>query len=140
MKLLAAIVALALFVPSADAAVIAATKVKKLPVIENVRVGIGLKGFGFDIASMPPVSKYDVWISIENARGKKVDEWYVGSVSARRGKKAPRTASFKTDVGDLIKYERDGTYSLTAYLCPPNLKKPNAKACAHGVTSVESAE
>ncbi len=89
---------------------------------------------------MPPVSKYDVWISLTNKRGKKIDEWYVGTVSARRGKKAPRDASFTTDIGDLLRYEDEGTYALTAYLCAPNMKKPNTAACAHATSPVVYAE
>lgn len=140
MKLLAAIVALAFFVPSADAAIIATTKVKKLPVIESVRVEENLKGFRFDIKSMPPVSKYDAWISLTNKRGKKIDEWYVGSVSARRGKKAPRDATFTTDIGDLLRYEDAGKYVLTAYLCPPNMKRTNATGCANASMTLEYAD
>jgi hypothetical protein len=140
MKLLSAIVAFALFAPSADAAIIATTKVKKLPVIESVRVEQTLKGFRFDIKSMPPVSKYDAWISLTNKRGKKIDEWYVGSVSARRGKKAPRDATFTTDIGDLLRYEDAGTYALTAYLCPPNMKRPNATGCANASMTLEYAD
>jgi hypothetical protein len=140
MKTLLLAIILSLACSPAEAAVIATTKQKKLPVIENVRVEEHLKGFRFDIASMPPVSKYDAWISLTGKRGKKIDEWYVGSVSARRGKKAPREAVFTTDIGDLLRYEDEGTYVLTAHLCTPNMKRPNAVGCANASMTLEYAD
>jgi hypothetical protein len=140
MRLPTLLLALALFVPTADAAVIATTKAKDLPVIANLRAGEDLVGFSFDIERMPPVSKYDVWVGLSNERGKVVGQWYAGSIAARRGKRAPDRASFGTDLGDLLRYRDAGTYVLTAYACAPNLKRPNGTGCARASVAVEHGE
>ncbi len=135
MKLLAVILALVLAAPSADAAVLATTKQKKLPVIENAYVGADLKSFGFDIVKAPTTSGYDVWARVVGGRNKKVGQWFVKSMKLRtRNGKLPK-AEFTTSLADMLAYSRPGTYVLTLFVCPSNVDRPTDIACANASTS-----
>lgn len=140
MTFLTAILAAFLLLPSAQAAVIAATKEKKPPTIDNVRVENDMLRFGFDIVDVPGIGKYDVWAGIATARGKKVGDWFVSSFGIRRGKRAPTEAAFGMNLPDILRFAGEGKYTFTAYLCPANLKKPNGKGCSHATTLLEYAE
>ncbi len=137
MKLLSILVALSLLVPSADAAVISTTKQKKLPTIANAHVEASLRGFQFDVVKSPTTYAYDVWMRLENERGKKMGEWFVKSMKLRHRSKTIKSAAFKTNVADLLYFERSGTYVLTIFVCPANLREPNRVGCATTHTTVE---
>jgi hypothetical protein len=112
-----------------------------MPVIANLAITDA--GFSFDIERIPPVSKYDVWLGADAGvkNPKKAGQyWYVGSIAVRRGTKAPREASFPLDVASLLRFERKGTYGVTAYLCATNMKRPNAVGCANASASVQAGE
>ncbi len=135
MKLLALILALSLAVPTADAAVLATTKQKKLPVIENAYVGADLKTFGFEIAKAPTTNGYDVWAKVVGGRNKKIGQWFVKSMKLRtKSAKLPK-AEFTSSLADVLAYSRPGTYVLTLFVCPSNVDRPTDIACANASTS-----
>ena len=131
MRILAALVALAVFIPSADAAVIATTKQKKLPVIEMAYVKDDLSGFGFEIAKAPTRHAYDVWMRVTGARNREIGEWFVTSMKLRAKNGKIAEADFAWNLGDVLEYSRAGTYQLTFYVCPANVDHPGEVACAH---------
>lgn len=138
MKLLALLVSFALFVPSADAAIIRSTKQKNLPVIANVRVDTDLEGVSFDVKKAPTLNSYDVWARLTNSRKRVTAEWFLGSMKFRtRGAGAVKEATFGVDLGDILAYSRGGAYELTIFACASNLKKPNAVGCANALTTIE---
>lgn len=126
-----------LVIPSADAAVISTTKQKKLPTIANARVEAGLKGFQFDVSKSPTTNAYDVWMRLENERGEKVGDWFVKSMKLRHRSKTIKKAAFKTNVADVLYFERSGTYVMTIFACPANLREPNRVGCATAHTTVD---
>lgn len=131
------LIAFALLTPSSDAAIIATTKQKKLPTIANARVEANLRGFQFDIVQSPTMNAYDVWMRLENERGKKVGEWFVKSMKLRHRSKMIKKAAFNMNVADMLTFERFGTYALTIFVCPANLRTPNRVACATADTTVD---
>ena len=136
--LLSALLALALLAPpSAEAAVIATTKQKKLPTIENAYVDQDLKGFRFDVKKAPTTKAYDVWARVENARGGIVAEWFVKSMKLRHRSKLTKLAAFESDLKGMLAFEDAGTYVLTLFACPANLREPGRVACASASTPFE---
>lgn len=140
MKLLAAIVALALFVPSADAAIIRSTKQKKLPTIANVRVEDDLGGFSFDIVKAPALDAYDVWGRLKNGRKKVAGEWFVRSMRFRTRSAKLDDATFDGDLSDILRYSGEGAYEFTVFACPANVGKPTVTACATATETITFAK
>lgn len=136
MKLLAsAILLLSLAAEPAHAAVVSAGKERPLPTIANLRAEDGR--LSFDVKKAPATDGYDVWARLTNARGKKVAEWLAGSARFRSRSGSARSASFRTDVEQMLAYEKAGTYGLSVFVCRANVKKPNATACATASATVE---
>lgn len=136
MRFLAVLVSLAILAPSADAAVIATTKQKKLPVIEKAFVSDDWQRFGFAIVSAPTTQAYDVWARIAGPRNRKVGEWFVRSMKLRSRTSKPTSAEFSGNLADLLEYSKAGTYVLTLFACPANADKPNEKSCANASVSL----
>jgi hypothetical protein len=134
------LIGLMLVTAPVDAAVIASSKEKSVPAIDNVRVDDDLQGFGFDIVTVRNIGTYDVWISLRTARGKKLGDWFVGSFGVRRGKRRPTDAAFDLNLPDILRFAGNGAYSLTASVCPANIKKPTAKGCSQAAATLEYAE
>ncbi len=139
MKFLSFLLAVVLFIPSANAAVISTTKQKKLPVISNVLVNEGLKGFSFDVVKAPTLDGYDVWgrlVSestsdrITGRKARATAEWLIKSMKLRTKKGLLKKADFKNNIGDFLKFAPDGPYEFTVFVCPSNLNKPTELACA----------
>lgn len=137
MRLLALAIALLIAVPSADAAVIATTKQKKLPVISNAHMNGDLRGFRFDVTKAPTTFAYDVWARIEDKRADTVAEWFVKSMKLRHRAKKVKTAAFEADVRSILAFEDPGTFVLTLFVCPANLREPNRTACASSSTTFQ---
>lgn len=132
MKHLALVIALVLGIPSADAAVIATTKQKKLPVIENVRVAADGKTFGFDVKKAPNTDAYDIWARITGGRNRPEAEWFVRSMKLRTRAGIVADATFAGNPLDMLAYAKKGTYQLTMFACPANANDdPTEKSCAH---------
>ncbi len=131
MKTLALLVALLASVPTADAAVIATTKQKALPVIENVRVSADGKSYGFDITKAPNTDAYDIWARITGARNKPEAEWFVRSMKLRTRAGKIAGATFAGSPLDMLAFSKKGTYQLTMFACPANANDPSEKSCAH---------
>ncbi len=138
-SLLIALVLLAPSVPTADAAVIASTKQKKLPTIADAYVEDDLQGFGFGIVRAPTTNAYDVWARLTNDRGRTVAKWFVGSMKFRRRSETIDGARFSGDLRDILEFTQNGTYELTLFACPANLKRPTETACASTKTSFDYA-
>lgn len=137
MKLLSALVAFAILVPSADAAVIATTKQKKLPTLVEARVSGDLREFGFDVTKSPTTNAYDIWGRLANGRGEVVAEWFVKSMKLRHRSKTRKHAAFRADLGQILAFEKPGTYVLTLFACPANLRDPSTTGCASTSTTFE---
>ncbi len=136
MKIISLLIALVLFVPAADAAVMASTKQKKLPVIANAHVGDDWKTFGFDVTKAPTTDAYDVWGRITGVRNKAVGEWFVRSMKLRSRNGKTSHAEFTGNLADTLAYSRPGTYQLTLFVCPANANKPTEKSCAHASVGI----
>lgn len=131
MKTLLIAFLLSLACPTAEAAVIATTKQKKLPVIENVRVAADGKSFGFDVVKAPYTDAYDIWARITGSRNKPEAEWFVRSMKLRTRGGAVADATFPGSPLDMLAYSKKGTYQLTLFACPANANDPTEKSCAH---------
>jgi|GEM_PF-5102722 len=136
MKLLSALLAFAIFIPSADAAIIRSTKQKKLPTIANVQVEDDLGGFAFDIVKAPTIDAYDVWGRLTNGRKNIAGEWFVQSMRFRTRSAKLDEASFDGSLADILRYSGDGSYEFTVFACPANVRKPTTTACATAVKTI----
>ena len=110
---LAVLVAFVLLVPSADAAVIATTKQKTLPVIGDAYVAPDGKAFGFAVKKATTTQAYDVWVRIVGGRGKVAGEWFVRSTKLRTRTAKPGKMEFAGDVAGYLTYEKAGSYTFT---------------------------
>ncbi len=136
MRLLASLLLLVIAIPSADAAVIAATKQKNLPTIGSAYVNDDLNGFGFVVTKAPTTQAYDTWARITGGRNQEVAEWFVKSMKLRSRAKKLAKPDFKGDIADILFYTKPGTYVLTLFACPANTNDPTEKGCAHASVSV----
>lgn len=137
MRILATAIALALLAPSAEAAVVSAGKQRALPTIANVRVERS-GGFRFDVKKTTTTDAYDIWGRLTDDDGEVVAEWFTGSMKFRsRAGGAVRRARFATDIADLLRFEKRGTYVFTVFACPANLREPTASGCATAEASIE---
>lgn len=140
MKILIAILALALAVPTADAAIISTTKQKKLPVIADAYINDDLTTIGFFITSAPTLDAYDIWARIEDEDGDEVAEFFVHSQQLRHKESKLGSAAYGINVRDIVKYEGEGTYEMTIFACPANLRQPLEKTCGFAKKTFEYAE
>lgn len=138
MHFIALVLSLALLAPSADAAVIASTKQKQLPVIGSLRVRSNMEGMSFAVKKAPSFDAYDVWARLADPRDRVAAEWLLASMKFRtRDGGAVKKTSFDADLREILAYARGGTYELTVFVCPPNIRKPNAAACANASTAID---
>ena len=137
MKLLSALVAFAVLVPSADAAVIATTKQKKLPTIAEARVSANLREFGFDVKKAPTTNAYDIWGRLANGRGEVVAEWFAKSMKLRHRSKTTKHVAIRSDLGQILAFDKAGTYVFTVFACDANLREPSTTGCASTSTTFE---
>lgn len=131
MKTLALLLSLFVSIHTADAAVIATTKQKALPVIENVRVAPDGKSFEFDVKKAPNTDAYDIWARITGARNKPEAEWFVRSMKLRTRAGIVANPRFAGSPLEMLAYSKRGTYQLTMFACPANANDPSEKSCAH---------
>lgn len=137
MKLLSALVAFAVLVPSADAAIVSTTKQKKLPTLVEARVSEDLREFGFDVKKAPTTNAYDIWGRLVNRRGEVVAEWFVKSMKLRHRSTTKKHAAFRSNLAQILAFEKPGTYVFTLFACPANLREPSTPACASTSTTFE---